>query len=262
MDIQEKYNRDGYCLLPEIIPRDLINEFYCEVTAIGKSILGSQQLHQDESIDEIWRKIAKINRAKAGAIYDAVKHSIALRKMAVCHKVLGNVMSVSGAKHLALVDLNVRIDAPKEDHFLFSWHQDYWFSICSRNAIVAWIPLVKTDKQVGGINIIPESAAKSRILKVKRNPKYVSYSNSILLDEEIDDSSAVEVFPDLCDALLFKFSTLHKSMQNLSVDRCRWTLQLRFANYEDPEFAEENYRPGIVSSEKITYLERIESKSR
>jgi ectoine hydroxylase-related dioxygenase (phytanoyl-CoA dioxygenase family) len=262
MNICDKYNRDGYCLLPEIIPRNLINEFYCEVKQIGKTILGPEYIVGNESIDEIWSKSAEINRAKAAVIYDAVKHSIALRKISVCPSILDNVMSVSGAKHLALVDLNVRIDAPKEDCFLFSWHQDYWFSICSSKAIVVWIPLVQTDRQVGGINIIPESVENSRILKVKRNPVYTSYSNSILLDEEINDSSAVEVFPNLSDALMFKFTTLHKSMQNLSVDRCRWTLQLRFANYDDSEFAEENYRPGVVNREKITYLDRIESKSR
>lgn len=118
---------------------------------------------------------------------------------------------------LALVDLNVRIDAPNEEKFLFGWHQDYWFSICSPNALVAWIPLVELSPETGGISIISNRFTGERIFKVRPSETYHSYSNSILLDEMIPESRSINVFPPLGGCALFKFNVLHKSMANTSL---------------------------------------------
>jgi hypothetical protein len=76
------------------------------------------------------------------------------------------------------------------------------------------------------------------------------------LDEVIPEQHSVNVIPSLGDCAFFKFNVLHKSLQNTSNSACRWTLQLRFASFEDKEFQKEKFRPGIVNAQKISYLER------
>jgi len=255
------FTKDGYTTAKAVIPRELFESFYDEVRAIGRTLAKDLDITATGTIDEVWMQLAKRDRALAGQLYDAVKHSVALRKISVSPELLATLKQAMGSDAIGLVDLNVRIDAPNEDKFLFAWHQDYWFSICSPQAVVAWIPLVQLDGEKGGIEVISNTETGDRVCKVKRSPVYESYSNSILIDEPVNDAAARQAIPGLGDALLFKFNVLHKSMRNSSKTACRWTLQLRFASFEDEEFRKEKFRPGIVTAQKISYLERVEARA-
>ena len=255
------FTKDGYTTARAVIAPGLFESFYNEVRAIGQALAPDLAITSTSTIDEVWMQLARRDRALAGQLYDAVKHSIALRQISVSPQLLAVLRQAMGSDAIGLVDLNVRIDAPNEDKFLFAWHQDYWFSICSPQALVAWIPLVQLDGEKGGIEVISNSETGGRICKVKRSPVYESYSNSILIDEPVNDQMMRQAFPDLGDALLFKFNVLHKSMRNSSKTSCRWTLQLRFASFEDEEFRKEKYRAGVVTAQKISYLERIEARA-
>jgi hypothetical protein len=63
-------------------------------------------------------------------------------------------------KSPALVDINCRIDSKDEQKYLFDWHQDYWFSVCSTNSIVVWIPIVNLTPEIGGLEIIENYQTK------------------------------------------------------------------------------------------------------
>lgn len=169
---------------------------------------------------------------------------------------LGFCSSLMGSDKVALVDINFRIDSPNENQFLFSWHQDYWFSICSPKSLVAWIPISGVDQETGGIEMVSLQESRERIFRVRKADAYHSYSDSILLDEplELPTLNAPEMAAG--DMLGFRFDVLHRSRPNLSKDRCRWTLQLRWAAYDDPAFINERFQPGIVTKDRISYLER------
>ena len=153
--------------------------------------------------------------------------------------------------------MNFRIDSHGEDRFLFGWHQDYWFSICSPAAIVAWIPLTDVRRdQNGGIELIPRDASQGRILKTRAGTAYNSYADAVVLDEPVPEGPFVSLDLEAGDVLLFRFDVLHRSLPVRSAGRARWTLQVRFADLHDSAFRGENYKPGVVTSSTSTYKER------
>jgi ectoine hydroxylase-related dioxygenase (phytanoyl-CoA dioxygenase family) len=247
----------GFTVARSLIPQAAFEPFYEEVRAIGRALWPDVNTR---TIDDVWLSLARTDRALAGQLYDAVKHSIALRQIACSPPILASIRSLMNSQAVGLVDLNVRIDAPAEGKFLFDWHQDYWFSICSSQAVVAWIPLVELDQKKGGVSLISNEYTGGRIFRVRRNAEYQSYSNSILVDEAVPEEHSVDIIPGLGDCAFFKFNVLHKSLPNTSGSACRWTLQLRFVSFEDEEFRRERFRPGTVTAQKITYLERIEAR--
>jgi hypothetical protein len=252
-----EYEIDGFEVLEDVVPKTCLEDFYGEVRTVGSALLG-KEIEEGTNVDEIWRQLASIDRNLAGKLYDAVKYSTALRSLASDNRLTDAVRKKTNFLNLALVDLNVRIDAPEEDRYLFDWHQDFWFSICSPEAVVVWIPLTDLNDRTGGIHLISNRFTGGKIFKVRRNPQYNSYSNSILLDEEIPCDKSVPMIPGPGSAAIFKFNCLHKSMRNRDPLKCRWTMQLRFVSYGDPYFASEGFRPGVVTADRISYLERIE----
>ena len=258
-DSRSEFFELGYCLADSIIPLALFEPFYDEVRAIASSLAPGLIASPKAPIDDIWLALSAKDRRLAGNLYDAVKHSIAIREIALSPKFLFEVRRLLKSQTVAFVDLNIRIDGPGEGKYLFGWHQDYWFGICSTQAMVAWIPLVELDSDRGGIEVIANTYSGGRIYKAKRNPLYDSYSNSVLIDEPVDEEKSVQLIPHLGDCIFFKYNVLHKSMPNASSTGCRWTLQARFVDYADDQFRKENYRMGVVSPQEITYLKRIES---
>ncbi|HEY9760845.1 MAG TPA: phytanoyl-CoA dioxygenase family protein [Oculatellaceae cyanobacterium] len=250
------FTKEGFAIDQNIVNKEHLELFYDEVRGIGRCI--STVAPTDQSIHAVWNTLRAQNRSLAGQLYDAIKHSITLRQIAVAPNLVAAVRHYLGSQLVGLVDLNVRIDAPEENQFLFGWHQDYTYNLCSKEGLVVWIPLTELDLETGGLEIISNAVTGGRIYKVKRNPVYVSYSNSILIDEEVEEASAERVYPNLGDALFFKFNVMHRSMPNNSKTKCRWTLQLRFASYEDAEFQQERFRMEPVRADKIAYLERME----
>ena len=238
----------------------MFRDFYREILAIARTVAPRLKEGAEGNIDKAWMYLSNRDRKLAGTLYDGVKHSVALRRFTTHPPLIDMISTLLGDSALALVDVNFRIDAPNEPQFLFSWHQDYWFSICSPKALVAWIPMMPLDEEVGGVEYFPLSATGGRILNVKRAPDYRSYSDSILLDEPIPSVEPRKADVSPGDAFLFSFDVLHRSLPNRTADRCRWTAQLRFVSYSDQSFLREGFRPGVVTKERITYLERMEGR--
>lgn len=247
---------DGAAVVRAVFPPDLYASFRSEVLAVVRQIDPAVHDGCGGDIDRAWQALTAKDRKLGGHVYDALKHSMTVRRFATSEALRGVLRDSLGSENLAVVDINFRIDAPSEDHFLFSWHQDYWFSICSPDAVVVWIPMMPLDELTGGVEYLPLGRTQGKIFQVRANPEYRSYSDSVLLDEEVDTEGAVRPGLSEGDALLFKFNVLHRSMPNRSMTRCRWTAQIRVASYDDPAFGREGFRPGVVTRDRIMYLER------
>jgi ectoine hydroxylase-related dioxygenase (phytanoyl-CoA dioxygenase family) len=241
----------GYYVARNIVPAEYLERIRSEVNSIARELgLGSA----NREYSEIWNSALSHSRSKASLIYNAAKSLPSVQNLPH-NGVIQFAQEHLGVSIPALVDVNFRIDAPQESQFAFDWHQDYWFSVCSPMALVAWTPLVATDSEVGGVDVLPQSDASHKIYKTVRNSEYHSYSNSILLDEALPliDVATPEVRPG--DCLYFRFHLLHRSIPNTSKDRQRWTIQSRIADFADPEFLSQDFKPGTVTKNHITYLD-------
>ena len=257
---QELYIKDGFSVGRGIVPQSLITEARESLLAVVEVLSPGAFARAEGDLDRAWFElISEQGRLSGGLLYNAAKHLPALRKIAVSDSVFKFCSELIGSDKIALVDINFRIDPPAENQYLFSWHQDFWFSMCSPKALVAWIPITNVDNETGGVDLISLVDSQSRIFRVRKADDYRSYSDSLVLDEAIDYHATAS--PDMAagDLLCFRFDVLHRSRPNVASGRCRWTLQLRWAAYDDPAFIDERFQPGIVTKNMISYLERQKS---
>lgn len=207
-------------------------------------------------LNYMWNELRVKDRSLASSIYNGFKHLTSVQRLATSAKILKMLESRCLLEKPALVDINCRIDSFNEEKYLFDWHQDYWFSVCSPNSVVVWIPLLELEPSIGGLEIISNQKTGGRIFKTRKGQKgYNSYADAIDIDEDVShySSQKVESLGE-GDALVFKFNVLHKSLPVKSALKSRFTIQLRFSDYADQEFIDSRYKPGAVSLGRVDYL--------
>jgi hypothetical protein len=249
------FQTDGFALKKNVIPISSLNVIQQELLSVA-ALLNGSNIFSD--LDDSWNYHKKVNRRVAGKIYNAFKHLQSIKKLASSEPVEHFLRDVCNITAPALIDVNCRIDSYGEEKYLFGWHQDYWFSVSSTKAVVLWIPLSMLSPDVGGLELISNKFTGGRIFKTKQNTgKYNSYADAVILDDDIGHYPRTEISDmDLGDIACFAFNVLHKSLPISSTTKSRFTVQLRFADFQDTEFIGNDYKPGVVNENTVSYLQR------
>ena len=254
----EDFCRTGYHVFPNAINKNQINDIHSDLLQLAHSISGNTPPPND--IDEFWNWCKENDRKKGSLLYNGFKRIPRIHKLAGSDEIR-KTLSQIGISNPALIDINCRIDSQGEEQYLFDWHQDYWFSMGSKNAIVIWVPVTKITPALGGLDLIDNTHTDGKIFKTKGGKKYKTYADAVLLDEAIPTKQAItlnNLSPG--DALVFRFNVLHKSNPISSLDRSRFTIQLRFSDFNDPEFMESQFKAGVVNAERSDYILRGNQK--
>lgn len=124
----------------------------------------------------------------------------------------------------------------------FGWHQDNGYGeLEPYNTISTLTALDDTDQENGCLWLIPRSHLGGQI-KVERTPEERTASKEVVI--AADDSLAVPMPLHAGDALIFHCWMLHKSDGNMSKDRDRRILFLRYADADAVEVYNER-RPRL-----------------
>ena len=253
-DMDTSYRLSGFHLAREAIDPSDIHAIREELLSIGSLIDVAPVF---DTVDAMWNHYKESDRSKASLLYNAFKYLPSVNRLALSKRMAGQLASICGMRKPALVDINCRIDSFGEEKYLFGWHQDYWFSVCSTQAAVVWIPVMELDRPVGGLELVSNRDTGGRIFRTRAGDQYNSYADAVLLDEDLPEHEAVVVDEMAAgDALFFAFNVLHRSLPVVDRERSRFTVQLRFADFEDRQFIQEKFRPGAVSSAKVDYLNK------
>lgn len=244
------YEQHGFEFLQNCISLDRINRIKTEILWLT-GILGGPV--DASSIDEAWNFFKGQDRRTGALIYNAFKRLPSVHSLCAEDSLIAEIRKITGFALPAILDVNCRIDSQGEEKYLFDWHQDYWFSVSSKNALVVWIPLEKVDEETGGIELYTSKDTQHKILKTCSGIKYNTYADAVRLAEDLPAGPTISTYMDPGDALLFKFNILHRSKPVLSKNRSRFTVQLRYADFADSEFIANEYKPGIVTNTQTTY---------
>jgi hypothetical protein len=115
----------------------------------------------------------------------------------------------------------------------FGWHQDNGYGeLDPYTALTALTALDDTDRGNGCLWLIPGSHKQGQV-KVRQNAMHKSNQTEIVV--EADDSKAIPLEMEAGDAVIFHCWTLHKSDGNVSKDRDRRILFLRYADADAVE---------------------------
>jgi hypothetical protein len=140
------------------------------------------------------------------------------------NKFINDTLVSLGVKHPLASDLPlVRIDRANYRVFDTPWHQDYWQSYLSHNAIVAWFSLTHLFPSIGLLEVIPRSH-KEGCLNFK---KFEKGASPFTLADNISTKSPMSIKLKYDEILFFNSYLIHRSGLNNS-KTTRITMQMRY----------------------------------
>lgn len=173
-------------------------------------------------------------------------------------KILDAVESLIGPEIFSNPVYNIRPKVPKVAAGAVPWHQDksYWPDANSNPVITVWIPLVDADLENGCLRIAP-GTHRTKVLSYHADTYTGTGYTEVdedLMEETLAKSEVVAVPVTAGSAILFNDRCLHMSTLNLTKDRVRWSVDLRYQpTDQDPMAA---YGAGFLARSRI-HPERV-----
>ena len=245
-----RFETDGIEVSRQLLPGPALHRARCELLQVVRILTG----RDFGDLDAAWNHFRATDRTQGSLLYSAGKLAPGIHALASHDTILRKLLHF-GMCLPAIIDINFRIDSNGEEKYLFTWHQDYWFSVSSVSAVVAWIPLMDVTPAEGGVELIPARYTQGRIFRARRADTYSSYADGAILDEALPAHSPVRQAMSAGDVLFFRFDILHRSLPVHSDNKSRWTVQVRFADFADAEFRDRCFKPASVTAGSTPYLE-------
>nr|MBK7063965.1 hypothetical protein [Deltaproteobacteria bacterium] len=97
---------DGAAVVRAVFPPDLYASFRSEVLAVVRQIDPAVHDGCGGDIDRAWQALTAKDRKLGGHVYDALKHSMTVRRFATSEALRGVLRDSLGSENLAVVDIN------------------------------------------------------------------------------------------------------------------------------------------------------------
>lgn len=214
------------------------------------------------TFDEGYNKLIKVNRSLGGVVYDAIKQIPAFMRL-VSHKKNERLMQqLRETENVAVGagSYGIRIDNPNEAQHLTLWHQEYPTHLGSVDGVIFWSPLVSITQNMGPVKVIPGShkegirplVIQDPELKASRNNYQELAKNLVIadIDNLLGNNTICSPLTNAGDLLIMDYKTVHSSSENTS-HRSRWTMQLRYFNFEEKTGKSNNWIGGIAMGNSI-----------
>ena len=133
-----------------------------------------------------------------------------------------------------LVSFSSKHTAKSEAYWKVGPHQDWPSNLGSRNGVTCWIPLQDVDRDLGQLEVVPDShlfgplehKGTPPIIHGRPAEKYFNY---------------VPVPMEVGDALFFHTMLVHRSGENITEDRIRWSMHFRYNDASERSFIKRKY---------------------
>lgn len=253
----EQYQKDGYLLVKDIIPKEAIREMMETVAyAIELELLaqGKTAYDKDEILHKELINLKKEKPKSSSWIYQTLNASWPLKKLLGLNqieKAVLDLLNVDSPKKLGTVSPAFRFDIPGDTKNVRTWHQDSnYFLECEKgeDALVVWLPLNKATKENGSVIMCPGTHKEGRFENKHEDGSFGEKSEQYTTPEHyIAGKELRYVEADPGDAAFINMDLIHTSGINVS-DMVRYTAQIRFNNISVPE-----YRPVFLKPEYPKY---------
>lgn len=204
----EKFNKDQFLIIKEIIPKDLISRATRKLYKINQFFNGE--------FDE---------NGFSGSVYDfgnqiSERYEIGIIAEKEVEKILGSPLICTG--------FQLRMDTGGNSSELLNWHRDtdYYQNYPSKG-VVAWIPLREVNEHNGTIELIKGQFKKEDFTPFQKEYVYEGRKPHHVWEVNPGDHKSEIIQMEPGDLLLFSVLNPHKSIPNKS-DITRFTIQTRF----------------------------------
>jgi ectoine hydroxylase-related dioxygenase (phytanoyl-CoA dioxygenase family) len=214
---REEYERLGYVVFPQAIPRQLIDDLLSNYLSLVEEVSG--QAFADAGGADLARYLEE-HPEVTSEVYTSIRERPWLEELSLDPSVVEPVRAVIGEEVELLGKIPFRIDVPRSVQELAWWHQDYFYVRGNTSIVTAWVPMQDTRFLQGALTVMPGShllGAVSHDLEVGKR-----HVPSTVFDREI---RMVEL--EKGDLLLFDSLLLHSGNLNMS-DSVRYSVQARY----------------------------------
>jgi len=182
--LYKEFQNKGFCIIKDFFSKNELEKINYALNNIIYKISDSKKFEKIKSLDSVqfknnFDKLKSNYPSKAGAIYDTVQTSLALQSLLTSKKIIKILCFFLDLKNETFI-LNffksIRLDLPKKDNHLLSWHQDF-MDTSKKNfdyskGITIWAPLNKVNKTNGSMELCIGSQKKRVGIISKKKKKY------------------------------------------------------------------------------------------
>ncbi|MAI66142.1 MAG: phytanoyl-CoA dioxygenase [Alteromonas sp.] len=222
----------------------------------------SQPPFTPSSFDYGYNALIELDRSLGGVVYDAIKQIPAFMRL-VSHEKNERIMQqlrCTSSVAIGAGSFGIRIDNPGESQHLTLWHQEYPTHLGSLDGVIFWSPLLSIRQDMGPVKIVAGSHKDGVRKLVVQNSELKSVGNNYQelaknliiddLEQLLTDNTIVDPLTNAGDLLIMDYRTVHSSSENLS-NRSRWTMQMRYFNFEEKTGMSNNWIGGIAQGNSI-----------
>ena len=239
--IRTFFNKYGYYIISNFFDKKTIDNIYNDAKNIDKTqMLELNIINSKDISNEEFENSMKILFDKYFQIFidcgKQCQHLVSLWKLSLDEKLI-NYLKILGIKkpnistRPVLFSNSKHIAKNKINHTVPP-HQDWASMQGSINSIVVWIPLIDINKDLGSIEIIPQSHKEGLLSKEKEG--------SFGLVENYEEKDFISFDVKQGDIILFNSFLVHKSGNNIT-DNIRWSCHMRYNDLDDNSFIKRGY---------------------
>jgi ectoine hydroxylase-related dioxygenase (phytanoyl-CoA dioxygenase family) len=246
----QEYKTNGYLILNDIYDDDLsfefckilskiINSFNIKDISI-KNLDKINKIEATEIVLDTLNKLETLDHKYIKILYDTVRNTDLLNRMANSQKILLSVSQLMGYKNkipLYLKQIACRIDMPKDTTFSLDWHQEAHYSIKGSDFIQLWAPALNDINKINGSIKVLESSNNAGVVETDDYVPEIGHAQYKPKQKIIDQFNEKQVELKFGQVLLFSNTLIHKSGDNSS-NLPRLTLLAHYHNPLNQKFLE------------------------
>ncbi len=234
---RQAYNENGYVFVPRFLDPREVDRIRDEAKEIFVTQMRRLGLLSSGALSEaaFERGMYALFETDLQAFSNCGKHAqhlISLHRLSLDERIVGLVRELGlefpNVSTRPVLYFNSPRLAKKEVYHRLSAHQDWRSMQGSLDSVVVWVPLVRIDRALGALEVIPGSH-RLGLLPADMADGYGH------IDAPIDASRFMPVEVEKGDLLVFSTFLVHQSGTNVT-DGIRWSCHFRYNNLREQTF--------------------------
>lgn len=240
MDLIEEFNRNGYVVLPNAVPKERIEEIFRQLNALMDETIRNQDADPSRfaTTDQKFLYLKEHHPKMKSHAYDLMKHLDAVQALANQAEIIALLREL--ARTPVLVDhVLIRMDDSSNDR-MRPLHQEGLGQI-SYESFNLWVPLVDVNANTGTMRFIPKSHLEGYV----SHRFYEEFNNYHGVCEEAVKPGMKEELACLKkgDALIFHPCLFHGTAPMKVHKYMRWTLIARYNSLKEIPYLKSELAP-------------------
>ncbi len=222
LNIKKKFYKNGFVLLKNEIPKDLLRKVRKEWNQVFKSKIG---LNMNDGI----KKLNKKNKSQLHKLCLDLPKNINFRK--ILEIATKRYIQIYNKKIIFCVDCSVLPGIPKDRRLVYNFHQEAHYYPKMKNVLTVYFPIFfKANKKNGSMSALMGSHKLGKIKKIKTTGKKNGFTSYMPQNIENIKKFYKEVIYEakLGDVVYFHQNLIHKSNYNFT-NKCRIIGQFRLS---------------------------------